>query len=354
MTREKMKIPESYKRVFVVVIHLLFWILYTGLIYTILKKIAQDEQVARRITVINLSGVASIAYVYLIVLIPRYWDQKKYKMFVFWFVLMLLISTIYRYILVSWTVNIYGEGSGGSIDGELFAQFLIGGFFIMMIATPLRIINVYFKKKNLETQLSEYKLEAELKFLKAQVNPHFLFNALNNIYSLSFVNSTKAPEMILKLSDMMSFMLYDCKAETVPLTNEIEYLYNYISLQQLKKEGEQNITLQVDGDATGLRIPPMLFIPFFENAFKHGNIQDTKKGYIRSIFSIVNGQLTFTIKNSIAPFKTHYEKGGIGLENVRKRLALLYPDKHTFEISENEDHFEIIMTLNNLKPIAHV
>lgn len=350
----KLQISEPYRKVIVVSIHLLFWILYTGLMLTILRQIVRNNQVATIISIINLSGVVSITYIYLFVLLPRYWDKKKYLVFTVCFISILLISTIYRYALVGWTIGQYGEGSGGGINATLFIQFLIGGLFIMLIASPLRIVNVYFKKKNLESQLSDYKLEAELKFLKAQVNPHFLFNALNNIYSLSFVNSSKAPEMILKLSEMMSFMLYDCKEEVVPLTSEIEYLHNYISLQQLKKEGEQNISLKIEGDPNGISIPPMLFIPFFENAFKHGNIQDIDNGYIQSKFKIADDQLKFKIKNGIASFKTHHEKGGIGLENVRKRLALLYPNKHTFELVENEDYFEITINLIDIKLEAHV
>ncbi|MEZ4930618.1 MAG: histidine kinase [Saprospiraceae bacterium] len=150
----------------------------------------------------------------------------------------------------------------------------------------------------METEFRTHQLEAELRFLKAQVNPHFLFNALNNIYSLSFTESKKAPEMILKLSDMMSYMLYDCKSEQVKLSAEINYLKNYIDLQQLKKEGELNIDFNIKGNVSNAFISPMLFIPFFENAFKHGNLEDTENGWLKSKLKMENGILDFHIANS--------------------------------------------------------
>ena len=152
--------------------------------------------------------------------------------------------------------------------------------------------------------------------------------------------------MILKLSDMMSFMLYDCKEDKVPLESEISYLNNYIALQQLKKDGEQNISLSVKGDLKGIQLTPMLFIPFYENAFKHGNIEDPTSGRLDSTFTVDNDQLIFRISNTKPPHKKSFDNGGVGLENVKKRLDLLYPDMHQLDIDENDTLYTVKLTID--------
>jgi len=196
-----------------------------------------------------------------------------------------------------------------------------------------------------EEQLKTQKLEAELRFLKAQVNPHFLFNTLNNIYSLSVTKSDSAPDMILKLSDMMSFMLYDCQGESVDLSQEIDYLQNYLALQQLKKSGQLNVSLEIQGDPNGIRLTPMLFIPFFENAFKHGNIDDVQNGYLTSSFQIENDKIEFKITNSLSSKVREYEQGGVGLANVRKRMELLYPNAHELTMKNTGSEFIVDFTI---------
>ncbi len=258
----------------ILVVHLVFWACLSVLMYFVAFSAVPRTEVAITASVVNLLGLMTLVYGNLLVLIPRFWAKKRYAQYGISLVALVTATAIFRF-FVGWSiVRMFDWGIEGSFTPTYLGSMFVGGFFVVFISIPLRLVNSWFKRMELEQEIKTQNLEAELRFLKAQVNPHFLFNALNNIYALSFIQSEKAPEMILKLSDMMSYMLYDCKSEEVPLTSEISYLQNYIDLQQLKKEGELNVTFDLEGDQSGLMIKPMLLIPFFENAFKHGNLEN--------------------------------------------------------------------------------
>ena len=298
------------------------------------------------VSLINLSGYLVLVYLNFWVLLPRYYDKKKYFHYAVGIFILLIITAAWRFFMGWKLVNFLQWGDiKPYFTPTLAGGFFIGAAFVLLISLPLRLVENWFKSIDLEKELKTQKLEAELRFLKAQVNPHFLFNALNNIYALSFIQSEKAPEMILKLSDMMSYMLYDCKEDQVLLSSEINYLRNYIDLQQLKKDGEQQIAFDINGDVSGIMITPMLFIPFFENAFKHGNVDDTTNGWLKSTFTIENGGIDFFIENSVAPERTSLQKGGVGLENIKNRLQLLYPGQYDYSIRQEERTFSVNLQL---------
>ncbi|MES2455346.1 MAG: histidine kinase [Bacteroidota bacterium] len=198
-----------------------------------------------------------------------------------------------------------------------------------------------------ELQQKELVLQnntAELSFLRSQVNPHFLFNNLNNIYSLVYQRSEQALPAISGLSELLRYMLYDT-AEQVELAKEISYLEKYIALQQLRFEHPSNIGFLIEGETSGFQIPPLLLIPFVENAFKHGDVKDTTgQPWLNIHICVTQNVLTFTCHNTIAQ-KRKDETGGIGIENVRKRLALLYPDQHVLDISTVDQLFTVNLSL---------
>ena len=190
------------------------------------------------------------------------------------------------------------------------------------------------------------KLKSEMNLLKSQINPHFLFNALNNIYSLSYRGSEQASEAILKLSGILRYVIYDCNATTVSIEKEVSYLEDLIELQQLKTPYQQNIRLTYKNmDNTG-EIAPMLLIPFVENSFKHSKIESDKEAYITINLVHQTNQFLFTIENSIP--KTPHQKdncSGIGHENVRKRLNHAYPNRHELKISRSKTAFKVELIL---------
>lgn len=335
-----MALEIQYRR-WIWVFHLLFWLLFSAISIFINYSFFRSVNRAVWMLLVNLSGHLLLVYIHLWVLLPWLFDRKKYVYYAGSLIALLILTTVWRFVfgwklvgLLKWEIDF-------SFAPNLFVGLLFGGAFVLLISLPLRLTKNWFKKMELEKKLKTQQLEAELRFLKAQVNPHFLFNALNNIYALSFTHSDKAPEMILKLSDMMSYMLYDCKEESVRLSAEIAYLKNYIALHQLKKDGEQNIDFQVSGDVASIKITPMLFIPFFENAFKHGNLDDIKNGWLKSSMVVEDGNLKFQMENSVAPERKKYQRGGVGLDNIRERLRLLYPGRHQFSIDEDQETFSV-------------
>jgi two-component system sensor histidine kinase AlgZ len=193
-------------------------------------------------------------------------------------------------------------------------------------------------------QAEKEKIVSELQLLKAQVHPHFLFNTLNNIYSFSLENSPKTPGLILKLSSLLSYMLYDCKAEEVLLEKEIEVMKNYIDLEKERYGNKIDISLNIEGDIKDKFIAPLLLLPFLENAFKHGTSEQVEKSWLSIDINVE--QFTFRCKianskNEIVPVS----KTGIGIQNVKQRLRFLYPDKHELKMADEGVFFVVSLVL---------
>jgi hypothetical protein len=189
-------------------------------------------------------------------------------------------------------------------------------------------------------QAQEEKMTAELQLLKAQVHPHFLFNTLNNIYSFSLDGSPKTPILILKLSSLLSYMLYDCKAGEVRLEKEVEIMKNYLDLEKERYGNKIEISWNVEGEMKDIFISPLLMLPFLENAFKHGASEQIEKPWLGVDISAANVILKFKITNSKNEL-TSRSDNGIGINNVKKRLEFLYPGKHELKINDEGDFFAV-------------
>ncbi len=217
-------------------------------------------------------------------------------------------------------------------------------FIIAFLGSTVTEITRYANRKEKEAIQSEKeKLETELKFLKSQVNPHFLFNALNNIYSLAVLKDPQTPESVMQLSEMLRYMVYDSNEEKVPLKSEILYIQNYVDLKRLKDSRGMDLELDMDPSAEDLMVAPLLFIPFVENAFKHSKIENLKEGFIKIDLQVREKTIDFSVVNSLPDEEfTKDEVGGIGLDNVLKRLDLLYPgDKHNLNIQKTHDQYKV-------------
>jgi two-component system LytT family sensor kinase len=217
---------------------------------------------------------------------------------------------------------------------------------IVVIAFAYRLLLIWFKQEKIRAELENQKLKAELSFLKMQVNPHFLFNALNNIYSLAIIeNCSKTGTSILKLSELMRYMLYE-KEDTeskVSLDKEIQHVNSYIDLEKLRHPGDIYVNFSIEGDINGKRIAPLLIFPMIENAFKHGILTDKNKP-VSIELKIIGEQLNLSITN----FNSYYQKdgvGGIGLQNVKKRLDLIYGGKYKLNINNSQDRFNVNLLL---------
>ena len=201
-----------------------------------------------------------------------------------------------------------------------FSLVVLGNF----ISITFLLTDALKSNAEREKKLKEEKLGTEIKLLKAQINPHFIFNALNNIYSLTYTKSEAAPESVLKLSEMLRYVFYDCSNDHVKLGAEIEYISNFIGFQQMKSEHDQNIQFRYQEAKEDLNIAPMLFIPFIENSFKYSKVEEYIDAYVKINIISNDNYLDFNIINSI-PYQGKAVSGnGLGIQNVRQRLDILY------------------------------
>ncbi len=215
---------------------------------------------------------------------------------------------------------------------------------LVVIGTAIKMYLEWDKNTKLQKEIENQKSNAELHFLKNQLSPHFLFNSLNSIYSLTSKKSNEAPEAVITLSELMRYMLYQADSDFVMLKDELEYVQNYLKLQRLRIANNQNVTLNVRGDVAQQKIRPLLLISFIENAFKYGT--DYKGNTLVKIEITVNqNNLHFNCVNLIGNKKNDPANSGIGLQNTKERLQLLYPDQHSLEIQEADNRFMVILDL---------
>gem|GEM_PF-323185 len=191
--------------------------------------------------------------------------------------------------------------------------------------------------------LKEQQLISELTYLKAQLQPHFFFNTLNNIYSLALKQDKHTAPLVAKLAEMMRYILYKADEKWVPLKDEIEFIRNYVEVEHIRYRAAIAINFDTQGIDDASKISPLLLLPFIENAFKHGVEEEEKEGFVNIVICKTKNELTLEVQNSIA--KTNPHKGGIGLVNVRKRLAILYPNKHQLEIQRDGEIYQVSLTL---------
>lgn len=226
-----------------------------------------------------------------------------------------------------------------------FMRFFTTNGFVFFIATSVSLINHNNELKQKEKQLAQEKIETELKLLKAQINPHFIFNALNNIYSLTYLQSKTAPESVLKLSEMLRYVFYDCSKDHVTVESEVKYIENFNAFQQMKSEQDQNILLEYNIKENNL-VAPMLFIPFIENAFKYSRIEDNKNAFVTMKISSTRKKIDFCIENSISVGNIPSPGSGMGIKNVQNRLAIVYPNAHKLTISQENNRYVVILSID--------
>jgi two-component system LytT family sensor kinase len=220
---------------------------------------------------------------------------------------------------------------------EILRKSVFAALLMLFMSGFIKIAQEWFKSEQQREALKVENLNAELKFLKSQINPHFLFNCLNTIYSLAHKHSAQTEHAIVKLSTIMRYMIYESNEDKVQLQQELQYLEDYIDIQRLRMPDDIVVDYAVQGNPIGLRIEPMLLVPFVENAFKHG-ISYAEPSFIAIAVAIEKNQVRLVVENSLFRQRVA-EKGGIGLQNVRKRLELLYTEDHELEITEAENQF---------------
>ena len=292
----------------------------------------------------NTETIILMFYLTVLYLFPKYYDQGK-KYFIVSSVMIIVLGTGFTLIdmdLLPEYKNI--EHDKPPIQFH-FARYIMMMAFTFFVGTSISLIERTTKMRETEKVLTEDKLQTELKLLKAQINPHFIFNALNNIYSLTYMKSPNAPESVLKLSEMLRYVFYDCSKDKVSLSAELNYIENFNAFQQMKSEYEQNIELKMETGLGHIEIAPMLFIPFLENAYKYSRIEENEDAYVKIRIANEDGKVHLSMKNSISQNVKSTHGSGIGIKNVKHRLNIIYPGKHRLKIDEQSDYFNVDLFL---------
>ena len=280
-------------------------------------------------------------------LLPRFLYRKKTIQFSIAVAIVIIIVILVEELVLE---PIYFPKRANSFPGLLFTLSQI--LPVITILTGFKFAWDALGKQREVDQLKTTVKESELQFLKSQINPHFLFNNLNNLYSYAIENSPKTPEIILELSGVLRYMLYECREKYVPLEKEIAQLKNFIGLNEMQIEERGNVNFSAQNIVPGYKIAPLILIVFIENAFKHSTASQSDQ-----ILIDINIQLTddnvlkFACKNSFQPqSNTDKLSAGIGLENVKKRLDLLYPNEHQLEITDHGNLYEVNLSIELNKP----
>ena len=341
------KVFESIKRNFIIP-HLLFWIAVVvfftvTLVFTrdfSLAAIDMNMAVSFFITILFL---AIAVYINLLWLIPAFFKKRRFLLFS-----VLQVGNVLLFVLLNYLTSHAFEEIRPNFWNELIAEVILVTI-LLVVTTLLKFMRDSIALQDAEIRVKEaerQKIESELKVLKSQVNPHFFFNTLNSLYSLSLDKSDRAPEMILKLSDLMRYVIYEANDSKVPLSKQLEFLRSYVYLEQLRSGTGLQVDFEVAGPHLSTPVEPLLFIAFIENAFKHGSRDPERKPFIRIRFDVQEaGRILFFIENNYDP-KEDEKNEGFGLLNVKSRLDLGYAGKYDLSITNRDNVYRVNLRID--------
>ncbi len=319
--------------------HLLFWGGHL-LVFTLLSGGETFWNILLH-ALINLIPQMTSVYLMIYLIFPRLLIPKKYLLFFVIALLSLTIISLGQYGLSALTFPAMRQE--GFVLRFWLSNFVILGY-TTALALGIKLLKYWNQRERYIKELDNARLETELKFLKAQIHPHFLFNTMNNLYTLSLKRSKKAPEIVEKLSDLLRYMAYEVSHPLVALENEIEQLKNYMALEKLRYGPNLELSFSINGNVEEVKIAPLLLLPFVENSFKHGVSGKMGASWITISLEIEKEVLQFKVENSKSSQikdETGYTQG-IGLKNVKRRLELIYTDKYDLKIIDTETHLIVL------------
>lgn len=327
--------------------HILVWVILCYLYIHFMQNFIPLKQAIVRVSV-YLVFIACVFYLHTYFLVPRFFNKKKILFYIAAIGILLFISVVANNLYKQhFEIAFSAITAGHKVPGH--SNYVLTGTISTLMISFIAWFIIKYKAQALQkNELEAQKNSAELAMLKSQINPHFLFNTLNNIYALSLAKAEPVvSEMILSLSEINRYMLYETEPDYVPLNKEVAYLNSYIELEKLRCENISNIKFSVSPEIEHVKISPLLLIPFVENAFKHSRIADETDAWIEINLSVENNILVFNCENSVPVSAFKKDKtSGIGLENVKRRLLILYPNKHELSISQPEHKFIVDLKLH--------
>ena len=332
-------------------LHILFWISFISF-YTIIYGLYSGTYIDVFLqSMYTLPIDISVTYFAIYFLIPKFLLQRKY----FLYIVTLIVSTLLagaaervfnHYIVYPHFYPQYNP-SEYSLFTPRFFNMTMSVYTVVILASAIKILKYWIEERHRRMELEIENQSSELALLRNQINPHFLFNTLNNIHTLIQKDSERAADSLMRLSEIMRYMLYESNSTFVPLEYEIEYIRSYVDLQKLRLTNPENVRLEIYSSVNGYQIAPMIFIPFIENAFKHSEKNSDSIPVFISLNADVN-PIVFKVSNPIKDKNTGSldSTGGIGLKNVERRLELLYSKKYQLNISQDNNIYDVTLTLS--------
>lgn len=324
--------------------HILLWIGYYAFWVSLYLNFYKFWDLLLIITVyfiFNASGFYITAYY----LLPRFLYKQKFGTFFVLFVALIVGLSLAQGYFIYLSVS-------ESERSEYTTYLSLTKFSFMSLVTMVgllagaKLVMEKLRNDRANRLRDKQRLESELQFLKAQVNPHFLFNAINSVYFLIKKNPEQAAETLIKLSDLLRFQLYDCSDERITIEKELEYLHNFVALEKIRKGEKLSVNVEQHGNLSGFELAPFMLIPFVENAFKHASTVPGKENKVSIRLQRESNKLIVKIENTIQKvLPLPHDVGGIGLKNVRRRLELLYPASHDLNIRETDDQYSVHLSL---------
>ncbi|MGL1888817.1 MAG: histidine kinase [Reichenbachiella sp.] len=319
--------------------HLIFWFSFVLFHSTLWGSYDDEYTEAFIIQLMFLPVRILLTYYTLYILLPKYILKGRWVSFGF-----LLIASAFSGGLLHRLIAYYIEYPiyyPEHIDGNVLNLFkilkgIVSIYPVVFLAMAIKLLKYWYINQQDKQILAHEKLDAELKFLKSQINPHFLFNTLNNLYALTLKKSDYAPEVVLKLSELISYMLYECNAPKVLLDNELNFIKNYIEIERMRHGDDLQIKAMINGDSTNIYIAPMILIPFIENSFKHGINEELNKSWVDLDLTVDENTLVMKLENSKSETQNlPNTEQGIGLKNVIRRLDLLYGEDYELKVQDH-------------------
>lgn len=296
-------------------------------------------------SVVNGIMVIGLVYINIIILIPWLFNRRYYLLYILVSIVYLISVTALRYYVDRWFLPTFPTmqftGNEENIKWVVFYWAMSNFQFYVSLVYSLNLDLT--REKQLKAELERQRLEAELKFLKSQLQPHFLLNTLNNIYTLTYLKNPLATPMLMKLSDSLKYLLYEGNTAYVPLQEEVRFIENYVELNKLRLDKPEKIHFSAEGILPNQMIQPLIFLAFIENAFKHSDTDENPNGFVRiKLVSNPAGKLVFYCTNTVHASKTNLEeKSGIGMVNVRQRLDILFEKNYRLDVSESNGVFNV-------------
>ncbi|WP_347159125.1 sensor histidine kinase [Pontibacter chitinilyticus] len=334
----RIALPQvTMKKRYQIALHIIVWLLFGAWVFYFLQSNRHLTPAKVLDVAMGLLFHASIFYFNWFVLIPRFLARNHLLLYIAAVLTTLLGFAIVRSPLDYYVFREFNPNMQALFTVERLVQYAMAGLVNVFLSSAIKVTGNYIRNERRNKELETQKLAAELAFLKSQVNPHFLFNTLNNIYSLAYKQHPETPDAIMKLSLLMRYMLYESNDVLVSLQKEVDHINNFIDLQKLRLREQTSIRFDIQGDLADKQIAPMLLMTLVENAFKHGLVSKNEIGIILTLVVDDRKLLFSTVNNSSTHKKREF--GGIGLENLQRRLNLVYPGRHTFTLEEKENTF---------------